>query len=241
MQKKYIFHIHTEFSWDCDMRLDKLFKKLIDQRINGVAITDHNEIEGALKFKEKYGNKIDVIVGEEIMTNKGEIIGLFLNHRIAPGLSPRETIELIKNQGGIVYIPHPIDKKRNKSCLDLDEIENNLDFIDIIEDFNGRIVNDEDLVNITKFCNGLNKITSCGSDAHTYSELKYNHIQIDTTEHLNSHNIIPKLKNAKYLNLKTNKVVHIYTKYSKLKTLIKRKDYHEIFRIIRKKYNRFVS
>ncbi|WP_217579010.1 PHP domain-containing protein, partial [Mesorhizobium sp. GbtcB19] len=88
------------------------------RKINVVAITDHDEIEGALKFKpflEKHS--IRVIIGEEIFSSKGEIIGLFINKKISPGKSPRDSMFEIKQQGGIVYIPQPYGEKRYKTVL----------------------------------------------------------------------------------------------------------------------------
>ena len=91
------FHIHTRYSKDSI--LNKYFI-LIMCKIKGIkllAITDHNEIKGALKYsKFLKKHNIDVIIGEEIMTNCGEIIGLFLTKRIEPNLSVEETINLIK-------------------------------------------------------------------------------------------------------------------------------------------------
>ena len=85
------------------------------KKISTVAITDHNEIAGAIKYKDKFKkHHIELIVGEEIFTNKGEIIGLGLSKKIEPNLSPKETIKRIKEQNGIVYVPHPYDEKRYK-------------------------------------------------------------------------------------------------------------------------------
>src|SRR5690606_3298386 len=100
------------------------------KKIDIVGITDHNEIKGAQEFKkflEKFG--IKVIVGEEIFSSKGEIIGLFLSEKIEPGMSPRDTMLEIKKQGGLVYIPHPYDEKRYKTVLAEEEIEKNSDLI----------------------------------------------------------------------------------------------------------------
>ena len=114
-------HIHTKYSHDSLLCFIPLYIKLKICKIDCVAVTEHNNILGALKFKEfckKNNLNISVIVGEEIMTESGEIIGLFLSRNIPKGLSAEDTIRQIREQDGIVYIPHPYDEKRNKTVLD---------------------------------------------------------------------------------------------------------------------------
>ena len=107
------FHVHTRYSKDSILSYWLLLLILKIKKINTVAITDHNEVAGALKYKDKFKKHgIELIVGEEIFTNKGEIIGLGLTTKIEPDLSPKETIKQIKEQNGIVYVPHPYDEKR---------------------------------------------------------------------------------------------------------------------------------
>ncbi|MGP6148700.1 PHP domain-containing protein [Priestia flexa] len=234
--QRFAFHTHTNYSWDCDIKLIKLYKELKKKQIDGIAITDHNEIEGAKKFAEKYGNEINVIIGEEIMTTQGEIIGLYINEKIPKGLSPKETIKRIKDQGGIVYIPHPFDTKRFKSCLETDFIHSNLDDIDIIEVFNGRCVNIQDCEKAKLLNASINKVEVCGSDAHTCRELNFNLIQFHTKEKVTKDNLLELLRNrSSFYNLKTNKLVHQYTKYVKLKKLLKKGEFDAILRLIYKR------
>ncbi len=75
-------------------------------------MTDHDTIEGALRLKEL--SDLPVIVGEEIMTAQGELIGLFLREPVPPGMSAVETVEAIRGQGGLVYLPHPKDPFRRR-------------------------------------------------------------------------------------------------------------------------------
>ncbi|RLC74880.1 MAG: hypothetical protein DRI61_15875, partial [Chloroflexi bacterium] len=105
-------HVHTIYSKDAFLTLRNLISVAIYKKIKCIAITDHNEIRGALKLRKIAPFKI--IVGQEIMTSEGEIIGLFLSNRIESGLSPEKTIEEIRKQGGLVYLPHPFSgtKKR---------------------------------------------------------------------------------------------------------------------------------
>ena len=128
-QYKLELHVHTKYSHDSYFTFWLLHLMCRLRKITHIAITEHNNIRGGIAFKEycrKRGEKINVIVGEEIMTNEGEIIGLFLEKEIESGLSPEETINKIKEQNGIVYVPHPYDEKRNKTVLTKDAIRRNI-------------------------------------------------------------------------------------------------------------------
>ncbi len=158
-------HVHTNASFDSFDKILVKLKKAQKLGLNVIAITDHNSIDNALKAKEivsKLNDKITVIVGEEIATDKGEIIGLFLEKCIKPS-KLQTVLEDIKSQGGLVYLPHPF--KRSKI------IESGfIDYIDIIEVWNGRCSYEQNykaLIYALKY----NKIMACGSDSHLISEL----------------------------------------------------------------------
>ncbi|GAW93992.1 PHP domain-containing protein [Calderihabitans maritimus] len=129
------FHIHTEYSADCNLKLERLVERCRKVGLNCVAITDHNETQGALQLK-KYA-PFKVIVGEEIRTSEGELIGLFLEEKIPPGLSPEETVERIREQDGLVVVPHPFDRFRS-SAIRTSALHRIIDKVDIIETFNSR-------------------------------------------------------------------------------------------------------
>ena len=132
-EKKIELHVHTKFSNDSLLLENFLLLMCKIKRIDIIVITDHNTIVGAHKIKDKFRkHNIGVIVGEEIFSRDGEIIGLFLNEKIDAGLSADETINQIKKQNGIVYIPHPYDKKRIKSVLRYEKIIKLQDKIDLV-------------------------------------------------------------------------------------------------------------
>ena len=138
-------HCHTRYSKDSLLLHSLLYMKCRLCHIDAIAICEHNNILGALKFKEycsKRKNKVLVIVGEEIMTSSGEIIGLYLNEEIPAGLSCDETIDRIISQGGVVYVPHPYDEKRSKTVLSEECIFSNSHRIDCMECYNGRNVDE---------------------------------------------------------------------------------------------------
>ncbi len=106
-------HSHTMHSGDSTTTPDEVEEAVLACGIDVLCITDHNATRGAMELAERLACR--VIVGEEVKTHAGEIIGLFLSERIPGGLQPVEVCERIRSQGGIVYIPHPFDPLRN--CL----------------------------------------------------------------------------------------------------------------------------
>lgn len=235
MKIKFEVHTHTKYSHDS--LLNKWFYLMVLKLrgIRVVAITDHNEIIGAIKFRdflEKYN--IQVIVGEEVFTESGEIIGLFLHRKIDAGLSVRQTMLEIKEQGGIVYIPHPYDEKRYRTVLPESEINKNIDLIEIIEVHNGRNVDrsfSEKQLSIAEKFPSVHRLV--GSDAHTFFELgrNYNLIEkFNTTEefYLN-------LKNVTHIKNDCIQLSHQITKLVRLVKLLRECKFHEIYRIINRR------
>src|SRR6185437_1845825 len=109
-------HMHTDHSHDCATPVEVLLAAAREQGLGAIAVTDHNEISGALEARaqtERPGPHppLKVIVVEEIKTaGEGEVIGLFIEEKIPRGLTLQETVAEIKRQGGIVYVPHPFDR-----------------------------------------------------------------------------------------------------------------------------------
>ncbi len=104
------FHMHTDLSRDSDTPPDVLVRRCRKMGLNCIAVTDHNAIGGALevqKFAASYSD-LTVIVGEEVKSSKGDIIGLFLKEEVPKGMSPMDTVRCIKDQDGLVMIPHPV-------------------------------------------------------------------------------------------------------------------------------------
>jgi predicted metal-dependent phosphoesterase TrpH len=133
--------------------------------LSPVFLTDHDTIDGALKLQ---GAGVRVVVGEEIVTTEGELIGLFLTERVPAGLSSKDAVGRIKGQGGLVYLEHPYDSLRRH--LTEEAIESLADLIDIVEVFNGR--SDEKANRRAKeLCATLGAAPGAGSDAHTISEI----------------------------------------------------------------------
>ncbi len=111
MKLKTVIHVHTNYSLDSNNSPGELLATALRRGVNCVAVTDHDEIDGALEAaalsQERYGGAVRIIVGQEVTSRNGHIIGLFLQERVTPGLSVEATAEAIHAQGGLVLAPHP--------------------------------------------------------------------------------------------------------------------------------------
>lgn len=133
---KIDLHTHSSVSPDGALLPSHYEAALKRGILDYIAVTDHNDISNALKLHQAFGDQI--IVGEEVMTGQGEIIGLYLKENISAGMTAKQTVEAIHGQGGLVYIPHPFETvRKGVSNATLDEIA---DQVDIIETHNGRAV-----------------------------------------------------------------------------------------------------
>lgn len=236
------FHVHTRYSKDSILNKYFILIMCILKKIKIIAITDHNEIEGAIRylpFFKKYN--IDVIVGEEIMTKDGEIIGLFLKEKINPNLTANETIKKIKEQEGIVYVPHPYDEKRNKTVLKTQVIIDNSKNIDFIEIHNGRNIKKEYDIRQRSIQEQTGISPIVGSDAHTFFELGRNYIYVEYNSIECFKNNMKKIINIEnFVERKCIGYSHYWTKMAKLIKMVERKDYNGIHRIIARKLKRQV-
>ncbi|HTN80611.1 MAG TPA: PHP domain-containing protein [Acidimicrobiales bacterium] len=105
------FHSHTMWSGDCTTTPDEIEEAVVACGIDVLCITDHNAIRGAIELSDRLPCR--VIVGEELRTHAGEVIGLFLTERVPFGASAHQAATRIREQGGLVYIPHPFDPVRH--------------------------------------------------------------------------------------------------------------------------------
>ncbi len=136
MKIRLDLHIHTVFSFDGSIDPSGLRDICTQRGLAGVAVTDHDSLQGGLTFASELPDLV-IIPGEEVRSREGEIIGLFLREEIPPGLPAPETMRLIHEQGGLVIIPHPFDyvKLNRMSSRRLEELR---DDIDAIEAINGK-------------------------------------------------------------------------------------------------------
>ncbi len=160
-------HNHTHYSSDSVLSPRRLARWAGSRGLDCVAVTDHNTIRGALAVQELAD--FQVIVGEEVRTAQGEILGLFLTDEIPRGLSARESVARVREQGGLVGVPHPFDTLR--SALEEEEMTNLIEQIDFIEALNARIVFPAHNRRAKEFARRNGLPVSAGSDAHCAWEI----------------------------------------------------------------------
>jgi hypothetical protein len=159
-------HMHTDHSHDCATPVEVLLSTAKSQGLGAIAITDHNEISGALEARQKaerFGVK--VIVAEEVKTaHQGEVIGLFIEEKIPRGLTLAETVAEIKRQGGLVYVPHPFD--RMHAVPDYEHLLPILEHVDAIEVYNPRVAIGSFNEEAERFAAKYRIVAGAGSDSH---------------------------------------------------------------------------
>ena len=206
-------HIHTEYSMDCSTPLEQIVNRCLETGINCIAIADHGTTEGALKLQSVA--PFPVIVAEEILTTRGEIMGLFLKETIPGGLSAAETISRIRAQGGLVNIPHPFDTFRH-SALDGRVIEEIAEQIDAIEVFNARCILRRSSAKAQSFAEKYGIPQSAGSDAHALNEI--GNAYIEMPEFNGRDDFLKALKKGKISGHRTNPLIHFNSAWIRLKS-----------------------
>jgi predicted metal-dependent phosphoesterase TrpH len=159
--------MHTDHSSDCATPVEVLIETARDRGFGAIAVTDHNEVSGALAAAEVAESMEDfkIIVGEEVKTaEQGEVIGLFIKEKIPRGMTMAETIAEIRRQGGLVYVPHPFD--RMHSVPDYQHLLDMVDEIDLLEVFNPRVAITSFNEEAERFARKYNIIPAAGSDNH---------------------------------------------------------------------------
>ena len=200
-------HMHTDHSGDCATPVEVLLETAKDRGMGAIAITDHNEISGALAAREiaERDGGIKVIVAEEVKTaEQGEVIGLFLEEKIERGMTMAETIAEIRRQGGLVYVPHPFD--RLHSVPDYEHLLDIVEEIDIIEVFNPRVAFSPFNEEAERFAAKYRIVPGAGSDGHVAQALGSVRIRMhdfdgpeEFLESMRSADIVRKHKNLLYV------------------------------------------
>lgn len=201
-------HIHSFASHDSLINKKEILSVCRKRNIGAIAVTDHNEIYGAIKFQKELPLKI--IIGEEITTQKGEIIGLFLERKINPGLTLGETLRQIKDQNGLVYLPHPFDTSTGRRSLGFTDVLEYIEKIDLVEVFNSRTFLNHYNKKAFEFAKKYGKMIVAGSDAHTLGEIGLAGIEIDDFE---EENFLEKVKKATIFGKKSLPHVYLITKW----------------------------
>jgi len=211
------FHCHTIFSKDSLTRPHDLVKTCHHKDIDRVVVTDHNSIAGA-----QAAQALDpelVIVGEEIMTTRGEILAAFVKEEIPPYLSPQETIRRLKEQGAFISVSHPFDKWRSGGWQEQDLLEI-LPEVDAIEVFNSRCMDPRFNKKARAFAEKHNIPGTVGSDAHAAFELGRSLLLLEQFDGPNEMRVV--IRNGKPLTKWSPPWFHFTSRYASIyKKLIK--------------------
>jgi hypothetical protein len=164
-------HLHTDWSHDCSIPAAELVDHAEAIGLGGIAVTDHNVFGGALETVElARGRDLVVIPGEEVKTDgQGEVIGLFLEQEIPRGMTFGDTIAAIREQGGLVYLPHPFD--RMHAIPDPATVHRHVAEIDVFEVYNARLLRDSFNDEALRFARKYRLLQGAGSDAHVLQGL----------------------------------------------------------------------
>lgn len=157
-------HVHSEYSGDCRSRIPDILDTALQVGLGVIAVADHNTVKGGLEARGLAGGEPMVIVGEEVKTSQGEVMGLFLEEDIPGGLSFQETLARIKEQGGLAYVPHPFDRLRTTPSYRL--LAGNVQSLDIIETYNARMALSSFNLRAERFAEKYGLVAGAGSDAH---------------------------------------------------------------------------
>jgi len=168
-------HCHTSASFDSLATPAAVVRAAAGRGLTHLAITDHDRIDGALEAKAVASTDapgLEVLVGQEIRTAAGDLIGLFLNEPIPPGLAPAEAIAAVRAQGGLVGIAHPFDRFRGSVGRgDSAALETVAAFVDWIEGWNARLMIGDGNVRAAELAARLEIPAVAVSDAHTTMEV----------------------------------------------------------------------
>lgn len=214
---KIDLHTHSTGSVDGGISATEYRQVLHDGKLDYIAITDHDTIDTAKTIQKEIGERI--IVGQEVTTLEGEIIGLYLTKQIPKRLSLKAAVAAIKDQKGLVYIPHPFETVR--SGLTKQSLDSITEFVDIVEVNNGRAVFQNKGPEAVTWARLNNKVMASSSDAHGPRGLGTAYTTLDSNP--NKQILVKLLQKAHRATGKVPLLSLLYPKYHRLRGKLKRK------------------
>ena len=208
---KVDLHVHTCYSKDSFTSLEAVIEACRKQGIDKVAITDHNTIAGALALLEMAPDL--VIVGEEIRTNVGEIIAYFLEEEVPKGLPLQESIARVREQGGVVGVPHPLDRLR-REALGRATLLTIIEQVDLLEVFNARTVFPSDNRRALSLARERGLLATASSDAHTACEIGRAYVEMPAFN--NKEEFLRSLAQGQIAGSLTSPLIHLASTWAKL-------------------------
>jgi predicted metal-dependent phosphoesterase TrpH len=202
-------HCHTYHSSDSLMLPRQILRACQKRGIDRVAITDHNSIAGALEAAAIDPER--VIIGEEILTTEGEILGYFVQEQIPKGLAPLEVVERLRAQGAVISISHPFDLTRG--CRwSLETLESLFPYLDALEVLNARCWNDHPNRQASALARKAGLQGTAGSDAHAPAEVGRAYLNLPAFHDADSFRA--NLKHARIMGRRSVPWVHLYSRYA---------------------------
>lgn len=211
-------HTHTHYSPDSSAQLDEIIAAVRRRGLDAIAVTDHDRVEGAFRLRDRA--PFTVVVGEEIRTTEGEIIGLFLEKLVPPHLTPEETIARIREQGGLVYVPHPFDRVRRRSALRGPALVRLLDQIDAVEVLNARVTLPWDNWRAERFARQHGLPRGAGSDAHLPRELGQAWVELPAFS--GAKEFLSAMREGRAVGKLSSPLVHFATRWLKIRRRFRR-------------------
>ena len=166
-------HCHTSASFDSLSKPQSVVRAAAERGLTHLAITDHDRLEGALEARAAASDDLHVIIGQEVRTSAGDLIGLFLERPIPSGLAPHEAAQLIHDQGGVVGVAHPFDRFRAGAGRKgwETELEQLVPLLDYVETWNARLMVGDGNQRAAEFAAANSLAGAAVSDAHTVLEV----------------------------------------------------------------------
>ncbi len=206
-------HCHTNASFDSLSDPVEVVQAAAARGLTHLVVTDHERIDGALRARDAAQSDLTVIVGEEIRTADGDLIAAFLESSVRPGMSAVETIASIREQGGLVGIPHPFDRLRGSLLKDA-RMETIAPLVDWVESHNARIVGNGN-EQAAAFARERGLAGVAASDAHTVMEIgvAYTALEGDPST---PHGLLAALPTAEIVTGRASFTVRLWTPIAKV-------------------------
>jgi predicted metal-dependent phosphoesterase TrpH len=206
-------HTHCEASPDSRTPIAEQARGVRAARIDIICATDHNTIDGALRLRE-LADGFRVVIGEEVSTRDGEIIGLFLERAVPRDLSGEETIARIHDQGGLVVVPHPfsINRRYRMRRASLDRLRSQIDALEIFNAREAIFLNNR---SAAAYAKEHDIVGTAGSDAHRASEIGRAYVEMP--DFGGRGDFLTSLRHGVAHGRLSGGVVHIFTRYDRLR------------------------
>jgi len=201
-------HMHSEVSPDSRMPAAVQARRIREAGLDVACATDHNSIAGGLRLREA-ADGFRVVVGSEILSRDGEIVGLFLERDVPPRLSAEETIARIRDQGGVVTVPHPFSRNRLNHIRHA-ALERVKDRVDAIEIFNAREAFARDNLRAARYAEQHGIAGAVASDAHRPSEIGAAWIEMD--DFADAAGFVAALRTGAVSGTLTGHLIHLWTR-----------------------------